>query len=105
MGPATISNPPAHSAAPRYHPLVIVLAAVAAGIFCDAKSPLAAPAWWAIAVGGWLLWLLLWRAGHDRSASLVLCMALAALGGAWHHCRWYLFANDELGQFAREAAQ
>ena len=105
MEPITTAKLPAPFAAPRYQPLVIVLAAVAAGIFCDAKSPLAAPAWWAIAAAGWSAWLLLWRGRHDRSAGVVLWIALAALGGAWHHCRWCLFADDELGIYAREAAQ
>src|SRR5690349_15627590 len=103
MEPVTLTNPPAPPL-PRYQPLVIVLAAVAAGILCDAKSPLAAPAWWTIAAAGWSAWLLLWRRRHDRSAGVVLCFALAALGAAWHHDRWYLFADDELGLFAREAA-
>jgi hypothetical protein len=99
------ANPPTPVAAPRYQPLVIVLTAVAAGILCDAKLPLAAPIWWAIAAAGCMLWLFLWRRRLERTGSLLLCVALAALGGAWHHCRWYLFADDELGRFARDAVQ
>ncbi len=32
---------------------------------------------------------------------MTLLVAVAACGGAWHHCRWSLFARDDLGLFAR----
>ena len=30
---------------------------------------------------------------------------MAATAGAWHHCRWYLTADDDLGRFARRKAE
>ena len=32
-------------------------------------------------------------------------VCLASLGGAWHHCRFNLFAGDELGLYAHEHPQ
>ena len=50
------SSPPA-----RYQPLVIVLAAAAAGILLDRFGPLRVWAWWMMAAGGLGCWLLAWR--------------------------------------------
>jgi competence protein ComEC len=90
---------------PRYQPLVIVLTAAVAGILLDRFWPLPLWAWWTAAVCGLTAWLpLAWR---DRISlgGFALLLSVAATAGAWHHCRWSLFADDELGRFARHKAQ
>jgi competence protein ComEC len=89
------------SSAPPYHPLVVVLAAAAAGIAADRWRPLPAPAWWAIATAGLLVWFPLWRRGPAALAAAALLAATAATAASWHHCCWYLFPADDLGLFAR----
>ncbi len=89
---------------PRYQPLVIVLTAVIAGILADRFRPLPVGAWWAIALAAWAGWLGMWRR-RTRLAGCLLLLSVAATGGAWHHCRWSLFAADELGRFARESGE
>jgi competence protein ComEC len=90
---------------PRYQPLVIVLAAVAAGIVVDRVMHVPVGVWWSLAAAGWAAWLVLWRRRFDAAAGLVLLLAPAAAGGAWHHLCWSMFGRDELGCFARRAAQ
>ncbi|MCX7427227.1 MAG: hypothetical protein NTW96_16565, partial [Planctomycetia bacterium] len=41
----------------------------------------------------------------EQVAPLVLLAAVAAVAGAWHHCRWSLFAEDDLGSYARQESQ
>ena len=89
----------------RYQPLVIVLTALAAGIVGDRTLPAPAGLWWTVAAGAWLAWLWSWRRGIDRAAAALLLIAVAACGGSWHHLRWHLFADDDLGHFARLTEQ
>ena len=94
----------------RYQPLVIVLAAAAAGIMADRFRPLPLGAWWILAVGGLAIWIALRLARQGPRppgvlANLVLLLAVAATAAAWHHCRWYLFPADDLGRYARCKAQ
>ena len=91
--------------APHYHPLVIVLAAVAAGIVADRYRPLPLAAWWTMATMAGGAWVLLWRRGRRMLAAFTLLAAVAATAGAWHHCRWYLMAADDLGLAARTKAE
>ena len=94
------------SAPPRYQPLVIVLVAVAAGILADRFWPLPVFAWWGAAAAAWIGWLALWRRrAIEWGTSCVLLLSVAATAGAWHHCRWHLFPDGELGLFAREEAE
>ena len=94
-----------HPVAQQYQPLVIVLVAVCAGIVADRYWPASVLVWWAIAGVGWSAWLALWRCGRERTAALVLLTAVAATAASWHHCRWFLFAEDDLGSFARSETQ
>lgn len=89
----------------RYHPLVVVVAAAAAGIAADRWRPLPVPAWWGMAAAGLGAWFLLWRRGRSALAASALLAATAATAASWHHCHWYLFAQDDLGQFARLSQQ
>lgn len=94
-----------NSHGPRYQPLVLLLTAAAAGIVADRAAPLPAMVWWSAAntlVGCWL-WA--WRGGRDHVASWLLLAALAAGGGAWHHDRWRLYGDDEVGRAVREHSQ
>ena len=90
---------------PRYHPLVIALAAVAGGMVVDRYRPLTVAIWWTIAVVALGSWLALRRMRKDIAAAGVMLLAAAALAAAWHHCRWNLFGCDDLGLFARAQQQ
>ena len=61
---------------PAYQPLVIVLVAVCAGIVADRYWPLPVVVWWAVAGGAWVVWLGLWWRGWERSASMLLLLAV-----------------------------
>lgn len=100
---ASTPNEPQTSmpSAARYQPLVVVLAAAAVGVGVDRWLGVPLALWWAAAAAAWLGWLGAWRCGRDRTAALGLLLAVAAVAGAWHHCRWSLFALDDLGAFAR----
>jgi competence protein ComEC len=54
-----------------------------------------------VTAAGLVAWLLLWRRGQSAPAAIALLAAAAAAAASWHHCRWYLFAEDDLGCFAR----
>ncbi|MHB1033808.1 MAG: ComEC/Rec2 family competence protein [Pirellulales bacterium] len=97
--------PSSRPAATPYRPLVVTLVAVAAGITVDRLAGFSAPAWWSAAAAAWLAWFALWRLDRQRLAAAALLLALAAAGGAWHHCRWSLFATDDVGFFARDFAE
>ena len=88
----------------RYQPLVAAAGSFAAGIALDRLFAIALSAWWIIATIALAVWLLLLRREH-RLAGAMLVLAIAALGGSWHHVRWRLFSCDELGLAARDAAQ
>ena len=103
---AELSKPISPRAAtPRYQPLVVVLAASSVGVVCDRFWPLPLGAWWTVAIAGLCLWLLAWRARRLPVAAVLLLLAVVATAGAWHHCRWNLFAADDLGRFARRKAE
>jgi competence protein ComEC len=99
----------------HYHPLVIVLAAAATGILADHYRPQPLGAWWALATGGVASWAMCrywWRCARHVPkrirpllANAVLLLSVAAAAAAWHHCRWYLFDDDDLGCYAREKAE
>ena len=88
-----------------YHPLVIALTAVAAGMVVDRYRPLPVAVWWAIAAAGLGGWFMLWRRRQNKVASVILLLAGLALAASWHHCRWNLFGGDDLGLFARSQQQ
>lgn len=96
-------RPPGNT--PRYQPLVIVLTATATGILADRFWPLSLAAWWGIAASGLVVWLALWRCGRTAIAAATLLLTVGTAAAAWHHCCWYLFAEDDLGHFTRAARQ
>lgn len=93
------------TARPAYLPLVVVAAAVCAGVVAGRYLPIGATQWFAAATLVWFTWLLAWRGRRERLGCVLLLAALAATGAAWHECRWSLFASDELGAFATNDPQ
>jgi competence protein ComEC len=89
----------------RYQPLVIVVLAASAGIVADRQWSIPLGACFATAFLAWAVWLGLWRRRWPRRSAAVLLLSVAATAAAWHHCRWYLFARDDLGRFARAQQQ
>ncbi len=90
---------------PRYQPLVIVLAAVAAGILADRFRPLPVGMWWCFAIAGLGTWPAIRRRRRLLWENLAVLLAVAATAAAWHHCRWNLFAVNNFGRYARCKAQ
>lgn len=92
-------------AGPRYQPLVIVLAALAAGMVADRALAVPVGVWALLFAAGFACWLALWHRRWDVAAGLVLLLPTAAAGGAWHHLQWSIFADNEIGLFARADSQ
>jgi competence protein ComEC len=90
---------------PRYQPLVIVLAAVSAGIALDHFYPLSVWFWMLSAGVSMAAWHKSARRGRNQLASFVLLAAIVSTAAAWHHCRWNWFAADDLGNFASQKAE
>lgn len=88
-----------------YQPLVVVLLAACGGIVLDEQSPLAAGWWWMAALVAWICWWALWRRDRLHASTLALLLSIACTAAAWHHCRWALFAGDEIGRYARAETQ
>lgn len=82
------------------HPLLVVLLASVVGIAVDRYVPVDFVAWLIVAATGLGVWLVLWRRGQDRPAQWALLLAVAGVGGAWHHDRWHLFAENDVGLYA-----
>jgi competence protein ComEC len=89
----------------RYQPLVIVLAAAAAGIALDRFCPLNLTVWFGLAAAFWIVWAVLWRRHRNMLSAAALMISAAALAASWHHCRWQLFSQDDLGHFALRQPQ
>lgn len=90
--------------ASAYQPLVVVLAALCAGIVFDRFVPIPATATLAVSLLAVLLWVMCWRSTSRRGLALsFLLLSIAALGATWHHTRWNLFSDRELGTFAHAA--
>src|SRR5688572_25567476 len=90
-----------------YHPLLLILAAVAAGIVVDRCWPAAlgqgsALGWWLLAALALVAWLGAMRLRRERLASCTLLAACAAAGGAWGHDRWNVYPEDAIGRMVRE---
>ena len=93
-----------HFALPRYQPLVILLAAVAAGMVADRTAPLPAAVWWLAAALCLAGWLKAKRRGPSEASWLIVAAAVAS-GGAWHHDRWRLYGREEIGRGIGEITQ
>src|SRR5262245_25711626 len=92
-------------AAPTYHPLALLVCALATGIAIDRWLAIAALAWWLIALVAIDLWLPLWLAKRDTAASWLVLIAFLATGGAMHHRYWRLYSADEIGRMVLEESR
>src|SRR5438045_2371272 len=93
------------AAAPRYCPLVLIVAAVAGGIVVDRSYPLPLVAWW---LAGFVLvcaWWTIWIKGRLNLASWILLLSAAAVGGAWHHAYWHVYPANEISRMMRERSR
>ena len=103
---------------PGYHPLALVFGAAASGVALERWSHPPLVAWFALGVVGLVIWGVLWRRDAARRSSArqtemprvrwglaSLLAAVAAAGGAWHHCRWNLFPEHDIARFAGEASR
>jgi competence protein ComEC len=86
--------------ASAYVPLMVVLAAMSAGIVADRYSGIPLGLWTLLAGGGLTGWLACWTWKRDRLACAGLLVAVAAGGGAWHHLWWRLFNPWEMARYA-----
>jgi len=100
--PAGISEEP--RVAPNYHPLVLVVLALAVGIVVDRYSPLSGEVWLLLSLAGLLGWFAVWIIDRHRPASILLLMSALAAGGAWHHGYWRLYREGEIGRMVREGS-
>ena len=113
MSAETFHREPPGSNAAWYQPLVLVLAALAAGIAIDGCVAPPAALWWWCAAGLLFAWAALWRwkgwrwsgERRERLASGLLLGAVLAIGGTWHHDRWNLFREDEISRALGEESQ
>jgi competence protein ComEC len=96
---------PLPSHAPRYQPLVLMLAAAAGGVVADRCLPVPATGWWLTAVALTFVWLAMVLRRCEHAASWLLLAAFAASGGAWHHHHWRLYGAAEIGRAFSEHAQ
>ncbi|MDX1946394.1 MAG: ComEC/Rec2 family competence protein [Pirellulaceae bacterium] len=90
------------SSARVYHPLLLLLIAVAVGIAVDRWWPQPALVWLGAGLGALALWLPLWLARCERLASACLLAAWLMTGAGWGHDQWNLFREDEIGRMVRE---
>jgi competence protein ComEC len=96
-----ISPAPLH----RAQPLVVLVVTFGAGIATDRYLPLPMLAWIAIAGVALAAWSCAFRLRWTRASALGLLATAAAIGGARHHDRWFLFPADEIGRAASGRSQ
>lgn len=108
-----MDRPPTPLAAPAptpYRPLLWVAAAAGAGVVVDSllETQRGGPlfgAWWLAGAGLLFAAVISHDARPAPTASILVLLSAACLGGAWHHWRWNFAAPDDLARFARETPQ
>lgn len=90
---------------PRYQPLLIVLVAACAGIAIDFYWPLSFATWSTAALLSLGIWFLLARRGYHRAAAGLIFLAILSVAGAWHHCQWNLFDENDLVNYTAAKKQ
>jgi competence protein ComEC len=99
MAPAEVDDIP-DGGTHGYHPLVIAVVAVAAGMVAERACRLPLALCWATAAAALGLWMICWRRHCERLAATALLVAAAAGAASWHHLHWRLYDRNELGRFA-----
>src|SRR5262245_18757655 len=89
----------------RYYPLVLIVCALAAAIVADRCLSVRTSTWWIVALASLTVWTALWLLRRDWISSWLLLAGALAVGGAWHHAWWRLYAADELGRMVQEDAR
>jgi competence protein ComEC len=80
----------------RWAPLIPLVVAVALGIIVDRYlTPWGTSTWVALAVGAGAAALM--GTNRELAGSLAVVAAFGALGGGWHHARWWDREPDDLG--------
>ena len=80
-------------------PLVAVLIAFAGGITLDRFVPWGLGFWCLAGFTQLAIWLILHRQRLARVAAVALLLAIASVGGGWHHLHWHLFDATDIGRY------
>ncbi len=83
-------------------PLLSLLSAVCLGVVLDRFGAPAPMVWWLLFGVALLMWLGVRRWAAARGAAWLVLVAALALGGRWHHERWWRFELNEIGRYARD---
>ena len=83
-------------------PLLSLLCAVCLGVVLDRFSAPAPVIWWLLFGAALLLWCGVRRWASAQGAAWCVLAAAVALGGRWHHERWWRFESNEIGLYARD---
>lgn len=90
-------------------PLVVTLIAVCLGIVADQGLSIEfrprCRDWVLLSTSGVVLWLLARCWKLSQFSGIMLLAAVASLSAAWHHNRWQLFDENEIGMMAAELPQ
>lgn len=107
-----MSTQPSQNRSPNFSPtswpLLLVAGALVAGILTDRKigdfRAADSITWWLIAVAATSAAMTLLNFGRTRISVVSLLLAVAAIGGAWHHFRWNIISQEQLVRFAPDVA-
>lgn len=100
----------------RYQPLVPVAVAFAVGVTLDRYDPLRVAVWLPLAFGTLFLWAVaIVLRGRSPNAddfgawnwlsSILLLLAVLAVGGTWHHLYWHVYPADDIGHWCDRKSQ
>jgi competence protein ComEC len=81
----------------RYQPLVVLVVASSAGVIADQRCTFSLTSWLILSLSSLLAWSVLQRRIWQPLVTLVLLIAVACAGGAWHHAYWRMYRDDEVG--------
>ncbi|MEM6798592.1 MAG: ComEC/Rec2 family competence protein [Planctomycetota bacterium] len=87
-----------------YQPLVFVAIALGLGVAADRAFALGGLNGM-LALPALIGWAAAWRREWFRVSTVVLLVAVAGVGGAWHHAKWRVFSQHDLGRRATTNAQ
>lgn len=85
-----------------YQPLVLIAGAFVVGIIADTLCDWTCVGWSVITLACVVSWSVVFRCGTTGTASVLLLMAVASLGGGWHHLHRSVFSFHNIGNWATE---